>query len=107
MPCDCCCTKTLRLCKQNVCDGSTLDLGITVQVDGPHTLTLEFLGLEVNVGTVGVYGEPLAFPLSSLNESFTYRGRVYDPAGKQVVIEKDSIQYDCFEFQTVLRYAVA
>lgn len=106
MPCDCCCTKTLRLCSVNVCAESVIDFGITAQVEGTHQLILKFLGVEVLIEKDFAVDDQMTFPVGGLNENFTYTARIYEPDGKQVVIRKDSVEYDCFEFQTVLKLAL-
>lgn len=105
MSCDCCCKKTLNICSVSICDDG-IDIGITAQVDGEHKMIVEFLSVQYVIVKTFAVDDKIIFPVSSLNESFTYTARVYEPDGKQVVIEKDAIQYDCFKFKTVVNVAV-
>ena len=103
MSCDCCCIKTLRLCKASVCDD--IDFGITAQVPGEHKLILDFLGIQIIITKDFAFDDEITFPASSLNESFTYSGKLYDPSGKQIIIRKDDVDYDCIEFTTNITIA--
>ena len=105
MSCDCCCKKTLNLCSTSVCDEG-IDFGITAQIDGDHKMIVDFLGLQYVITETFAVDDKIIFPVDSLNESFTYSGRVYEPDGKQVLIEKDGVQYDCFKFKTTINVAV-
>lgn len=105
MSCDCCCKKILRLCKVPVC-GEGLNFGITAQVDGNHRMTFDFLGVEFTINKTFVLDDPIIFPVNDLNENYTFTAKLYDPTGKQILIEKNAVEYDCFEFETVMSYAV-
>lgn len=105
MSCDCCCIKTLRLCKVQSCDD--IDFGITAQISGVHKLVLEFLGRQISITKTFEPDDEITFPASSLNENFTYLAKLYDPSGKQIVISKDDIDYDCIEFKTIANATIA
>lgn len=98
MSCNCCCVKTLKLCSVPVC--GDLDFGITAQVEGVHKLSLDFLGIQMIINKEFDIGEEIIFPMTSLNENFTYYGKLSDPDGKEIVISKGGIEYDCVKFET-------
>lgn len=104
MSCNCCCTNTLRLCKAPVC--GTIDFGITAQLAGIYRMVFEFLGVEYTRYKEFEVDEAIIFPLDGMNESYTFTVRIYEPDNKQVVIQKDDIEYDCFEFETRMAYAM-
>jgi hypothetical protein len=105
MSCDCCCKKTLNLCSVSVCDDG-IDLGITAQVDGVHKMIVDFLGVQYVITQTFAVDDKIIFPVDRLNERFTYSARVYEPDGKQVLIEKSGVTYDCFKFKTTLSVTV-
>lgn len=104
MSCDCCCKKILRLCKASVC--GSIDFGITAQVDGVHKMEFDFLGSTFSRFKQFAVDDKIIFPLDGMNESYTFIVKLYEPDGKQVVIKIDDIEYDCFEFETALSYAM-
>lgn len=105
MSCDCCCVKTLRLCKTSACDD--IDFGITAQTPGKHSLVIEFLGREITITKTFAADDEITFPASSLNENFTFKGKLFDPFDKQIVIRKDDIYYDCVEFKIIANATIA
>lgn len=106
MSCNCCCKNILRLCKVGVCNDAVINLGITAQVVGVHRLVLYFLDTEFTIRKNFAVDEQVTFPTADLNENYVYTARVYEPDGKQVIIRKDAVDYDCIEFETVMSYAV-
>jgi hypothetical protein len=105
MSCTCCCTKTLSLCNVSVC--GDIDFGIEAQKDGVHKLELEFLGVTFFKEQTFAFGERIKFSASGLNESYCYTGKMFDPDGKQILIRKNEIDYDCFSFETSLTFEIA
>jgi Na+-translocating ferredoxin:NAD+ oxidoreductase RnfG subunit len=106
MPCDCCCEKTLDLCRFPVC--GELDLGITAQQEGVHILVVNFLDVQFSIPETFGIGEKIVFPLDKLNENYVYQNsKLFEPDGKQVIIKKDDVQYDCFTFQTCMSFEIA
>ena len=104
MSCNCCCTKILSLCKFSVC--GDIDFGIQAVQGGTHTLELEFLGVTFTKEKHFEGDDDIIFPASGLNENYIYTGKLFDPDGKQIVIKKGDIEYDCFSFETSLAYAI-
>ncbi len=102
MSCSCCCTNTLGFCNQNVC-GSGINFDIKAQVEGVHKLVTYFLGIQLIIEVFFLVDDFLVFPISDLNENFEYTVELFAPSGDKIVISKDSIQYDCFKFKTVLQ----
>lgn len=98
--CDCCCTKTLNLCRVPVC--GTIDFGIVAQQSGNHKLVTWFLGMEIIINKIFGATNPLVFDISSLNQDYVFDAKLFAPDGKQIVISKDSVEYDCITFQTML-----
>ncbi|MEJ7611361.1 MAG: hypothetical protein WKF88_09320 [Ferruginibacter sp.] len=68
--------------------------------DGSYSVELDFLDsvikipISVAAGVVTVD----AADILTLNESFTYTGKVKDTDGATVNIVKDTESYDCFQF---------
>lgn len=106
MSCECCCKNVLRLCRVSVCGDALIKFGTTAQLAGVHKMTLNFLGVEFSVSKTFTVGQAIEFPATSLNESHTYTAKLFDPNGAQIVIQKGAVEYDCFEFETVLAYTV-
>lgn len=67
-----------------------LDTGRLAMQTGEYTLRLNYLGSVVKVKADQTAGLPLAFPLTGINESFTFMGRVLDPQGDQ---EGEDVQF--------------
>lgn len=95
----------MKLCKVSACDD--IDLGITAQVSGSHKLVVDFLGREITITKTFAASDEITFPASSLNENFTFSAKLYDPTGKQIVIRKDDVDYDCVEFKIVANATIA
>ena len=100
----CSCNKILDFCSTPACSNGSLDLQIKAQLDGIYTLITDFLGAEVKIPQDFLIDDRIVFPTEGLNEEYTYLAKVYDPAGDQVVILKDAIEYDCFRFSTRQSY---
>lgn len=103
MSCNCCCSKILKLCKVNACD--SIDFGITAQAEGVHKLVLDFLGSLTTLTETFGNGDEIIFPVTDLNENMIFTARLYQPDGKQIIISKDGVEYDCFEFKTIINVA--
>ena len=103
MSCNCCCTNTLDLCRQSPCD--VLNTGITAQLPGVFTFNLDFLGIEVVLSQTFEVDDPLSFDITGLNENMTFTGQLYGPDGKQILISKDGVIYDCIKFKTLISVA--
>ena len=100
MSCKCCCTNTLNLCEQNICDG--IDLGIEAQIPGAHKLKLFFLGTMIILEQEFSVSDQIIFSANDLNENFQFTAELYDPIGNRINIHKGDIDYDCIRFKTVL-----
>lgn len=100
---NCCCTKTLNFCTQNVC--GEIDFDIVAIDPGVYVLVTEYLGVQITIAKTFAAGEQIVFPLSLLNENYEYTVNLFEPGGSQVVISKDSVDYDCFKFKTVINVA--
>lgn len=100
----CCCTKILNLCKVAVCGEAELDLHVTAQVEGEHELRLNYLGVQLSLKETFEADGAIKFPTAELNENYTYLGELFDPNGDKILIQKDGINYDCIQFETVLSY---
>lgn len=101
MNCQCCCTNTLKYCEQDVC--SEIDFDIKAQVPGTHKLITHFLNIRLIIEAEFAVNEQVIFPLDGLNENYEYTVELYDPLGAKILIRKDSVDYDCFKFKTVLQ----
>lgn len=104
MNCNCCCTKTLNYCNQNVC--GEIDFDIKAQVDGVHRLQTEFLGKMIVIEKEFSIGDNLIFPLDTFNENFQYTVELYDPNDARILVRKDEIDYDCLKFRTMIMETV-
>lgn len=100
MSCSCCCTNTLNFCDQDVC--GSIDFDIKAQITGIHKLVTYFLNSKITIEASFGVDDEIIFPLDLLNEDYEYTAEVYDPTGARVLIRKDSIDYDCFKFKTVV-----
>ncbi len=103
MSCNCCCTSTLDLCKNSVCD--MLDIGITAQIPGVFTFVLDFLGTTITLAEELEVDDPISFDITGLNENMTFTGKIYQPNDKQIVLNKDGVLYDCIKFKTAISVA--
>jgi len=101
MSCGCCCTKTLDLCKVDICSGQ-LDLDLFAQSEGNHTLVTFFMAVRMVITGYFTAGQRMIFDVSNLNENFQFTAEAYDPTGIKIVIRKSGVDYDCFKFQTAL-----
>lgn len=100
MNCTCCCTNVLNFCTQNVCGEINFD--VKAKMDGVHKLITDFLGVQITISKYFLTDDFLIFPLSLLNENYQYSVNLFDPTSAQIIITKDSIEYDCFKFKTIL-----
>lgn len=69
-------------------------------------MVFDFLGVQFTVEKEFDVDEQITFPTTDLNEDYTYHMKLVEPDGKQVIIRKDEIDYDCFEVKTIISYAV-
>jgi hypothetical protein len=104
MSCPCVCTKVLDYCTVNVCD--SIDFDVEAVLDGEHKLITDFLGVQLELTANFSIGDKIIFPINGLNENYQYTAELFDSLGRQITINKDGIQYDCFKFQTAIRIAV-
>lgn len=103
----CCCNKTLVFCEAvPTCAGSLIDFGIVAQVQGTHKLKVNFKRAEFIIETEFEIGEQIKFPTDGLNENYVWTGKLSDPNGVNMIIEKNGIQYDCVQFKTAQQYVV-
>lgn len=100
MSCKCCCTNTLDLCDQNICDG--VDIGIAAQVPGVHRLVTYVLEQMVVLEAEFIFGEQIIFPLDNMMENYQFTAELFDPIGTKILIRKGNVDYDCFRFKTVI-----
>ena len=78
-------------------------------VTGVHTLVLGYLGNTVKIESAQVIGEPLTFPISGLNESFTFTGVMTDPDGDEVSFggcNSCGQPSGCIKFETAKVYSI-
>lgn len=93
----CCSTQTECNCCFNAggfdpCNNLVLEE--TASETGSHVLKVDYLGQSVSVTAEQTAGQPLTFPLSGLNESFSFSGVIYAPAQDVVrVFGKQSIKF--------------
>jgi len=101
MSCCNCCDNTLNLGCFNSCN-LILNTGIVVDLINAGTWVFELnFGNTVQYFSTDVAdGETVIFTLNNLNENYTYIGGIISPNGELVKIEKNGIEYDCFEFST-------
>lgn len=105
MSCKCCCTNTLDLCEISACD--SVDLGIKAQEHGVYKFILDFLGSQITLTKDFEVDDELSFSVTDLNENMAFTGQVYAPSGKQILISKNDVIYDCFKFKTVINATIA
>lgn len=105
MSCNCCCTNTLDLCEVSACD--SVDLGITAQEHGAYKFVLDFLGSQITLTKDFDIDDELSFSVTDLNENMAFTGQVFAPSGKQILISKNGVIYDCIEFQTIVNIVIA
>lgn len=105
MSCKCCCTAVLDLCEVSAC--GSIDLGITAQEAGEYQFLLQWLGTQVALTKTFEIDDELSFSVEGLNENMAYTGQLISPSGKQVLISKDEVVYDCFKFKTVVNATIA
>ena len=98
----CCCTKILELCKVNSC--GDINTGILALATGTHKLIVDFLNVQLEVKADIVEGDEIIFPATSLNETYKFTGSIFGPDGEQMVLTKDTINYDCISFETAIIY---
>ena len=100
----CCCTNTLDLCKQNVCD--SIDMGIGAAIPGTYKLVMYFLGMRISIEKEFIVGQQIIFPLEGLNEEFEFISELYDPIGDKLTKIIDGVEYNCFKFKTVINQSI-
>lgn len=96
----CCCKKILKICLLYSPCTPKLSLGIPTELPGEYVLRVDFLGATFLIKKVFEVAEELVFPLSLLNENFTFTGKVFDPNGNPVTKEVAGVEYECFSFKT-------
>lgn len=69
---------------------------------GVYKLVTSFLGFELVIEQELELNDALIFPIDQLNENYEYTSEILDPNGDKVTITKDTVEYDCFKFRTVL-----
>lgn len=103
----CCCTKVYRYCSPiGVCDEGEFATGFNAPADDTYSLIVDFLGVEYTIKAEILSGEELVFPTKDLNESYIFRARIEKADGTQMTFIKDLIEYDCLEFQTIIKYEI-
>lgn len=103
----CCCVNVYDFCNQNVCgSGLFKPLNLVALKTGDYVLSLDFMGIILNIKSTLTVGDPLSFDITGLNESFTYKGIILDPDNEQVEFTSGDVIYDCVMFQTKINYTV-
>jgi hypothetical protein len=94
-----CCTKTYNLGCFNHC--GSISFG---EAESTETLTaiLSFANNHQSLSIDISDGDPYLIPLSSLNEDAFYTFKLYDDSGSVHTVTIDDIEYDCFEFKTMV-----
>jgi hypothetical protein len=69
--------------------------------DGTYIIELNFLGSIIKIQMV-VAGTVFTITGPTLNEKHTYTGRVFNNLGQLVPFVVETVQYDCFQFDTVI-----
>ena len=100
-----CCDKILKLCDVPVCSG-IIETGIKAQVDGVHKLKVTYLNTEFVIEADLLVDDDVNFPADQLNENYTYTGKLYQPDGSPISIQKNSTTYNCISFKTMLSYTI-
>lgn len=105
----CCCLKILLICGTSICDRVLIIPQVAEAVesglgssDNIYSLISEFLGSSLRIEQNQVEGENIQFDVSSLNESFEFTARIFDPMGQQVNILSGDEIYDCIKFKLSL-----
>ena len=94
MPCNC---STLCSCAPtdlgcfDPC--GTLATGIDATTSGVYTLKVGYFGSTVVIESEQTAWEEITFPLSGLNENFTFMGDIIDPDGEHVATVKFTTSY--------------
>jgi hypothetical protein len=99
----CCCKKTYKFCYPiNPCDKNSFANLFKGLLDGNYIVQLNYLDAILNIAItiVGSVVDATNLNLSSLNESYTYTGKVINNIGEVVPLTKDNVVYDCFQFAT-------
>ena len=78
------CQSPYNLCAVDPCGSLVFEQ--TADSAGDYTLKLSFLGTTVEIVAAQVFDEPITFPLSGLNEQFTFLGQIFDEAGDLVKV---------------------
>lgn len=96
-----CCTNIYDLGCHSSCGNITLivDSPVNGQVKGVFTSNTSTKTLT----TLVTIGSAIIFPLSELNENACYKVKLYFN-NELITFEHENIEYDCFEFKTVLDY---
>lgn len=102
----CCCKNILDFCSVGTCEESVIDFGIKALHEGTHKLVTTFKGVEFTIEKDFLVDDKLTFPTGALNENYEFQCQLYDPEGTQILINKDGIEYDCFQFTTKISYAI-
>jgi hypothetical protein len=94
-----CCENILPLGCFSPCDVG-IDVGYTVGLGeaGNWSVLLQFGRSWIRYTENFDEGDALVFSLGNLNENYAYTGQIKKPDGSVLVIEKDGIEYNCFEF---------
>jgi hypothetical protein len=98
----CCCNKTYKFCKKiSACSLQNLKALFKNIPNGTYIIELNFLQSVIKIQMV-VVGTTFTITGPGLNENYTYTGRVFNSAGQMVPFVVDAVQYDCFQFDTVI-----
>lgn len=69
-------------------------------------MVVDFLETEIIFNKTLTTADPIKFDISRLNEDYVFRARLYSPDGKQIIVRRENVDYDCISFQTVMSYSV-
>lgn len=70
--------------------------------DGSYLIELEFLNGRHLIGITKAGNDIEPVGVVTLNESYTYTGKIVNSAGAYVPLYISTVPYDCFQFETKL-----
>ncbi len=101
MPCRCC-TNSLKLGCIDSCGLLILDISNTAPND-VFVLEVDFLNTKKRLSTTApivLAGDKPTFDISQINENFSFIGALYRNGAPVVLVDSNSVEYDCLEFNT-------
>lgn len=98
--CDCCCDCPLDLGCIDTC--KCLDTEQIADKDGTYTLRYEFNGVTLLLESELKKDDSIVFNIHNLVAPYTYQAVIEDPLCKRIILKKNTIEYDCLQFNTTL-----